>query len=196
MNEFEPQEQAPTDIYEYDKATKKAPSRMQAAFVATAGFVIFGGLVGGGAFAMTGGLSGILPGASSAPSSAANDPASGSSDSNSAVDPSASSSDSNVAVDPSATPSDSNAAVDPATPSDSNAAVDPATPATPAPTDTQIVVPPVFNPNGDDENEGSGDDGAKPRKHHSGKHSTSTPSATPTGAPTFGSGDDEGDGGD
>lgn len=180
MNEFEPQEKAPNDIYEYDKSTK-SPSRMQAALVATAGFVIFGGLIGGGAFAMNGGLPGLVPGGSNAPAAANIDPSATPAGSSS-VDPSAPSSDSN-GTDPVAIPSDS-ASVDPVAPS-ASASVDPAAPSeSAAPVATQIVVPPVFNHKGDDEKE---NEGAKSAKH------TKKPKASPTatGAPTFGSDDSE-----
>ncbi len=214
MNDFESEEKAPTDIYEYEKSTK-GPSRMQAALVATAGFIIFGGLVGGGAFAMNGGLPGILPGA---PAAANVDPTAG--DSNVATDPAAAGDASNLdpsttAGDPALpTPADStlptaassdaastadpaSTSTDSAAPSSSTAPTDstaPSSSSSAGPSNNQIVVPPVFNRNGDDGNENDGEDkgGSKSGTHHKHKTSTATPSASASGVPTFGSGDDEG----
>ncbi len=215
MNDFEPEEKAPNDIYEFEKATK-SPSRFQAALVATAGFVIFGGLVGGGAFAMNGGLPGLLPGAPSAPAAATTDAPS--SDSGNGADPaltdgpavanaetpntaseSASTASSDQAL-PTAASSDSTGVPDPAStstdstsPSASTAPSDSTAPST-APSNNQIVVPPVFNRGGDDNNENDGGES----KHHKHKAPSASPSASASasGVPTFGSGDDEGDGGD
>ena len=178
MNEFENAEQAPNDIYEYEKTTK-GPSRFQAALVATTGFVIFGGLVGGGAFAMTGGLPGILPGA---PSVAAVDP---SATDPALVDPSATDP---ALVDPSATPTD--------TPLDQSATptdlpLDPS--ATPG---TQIVVPPVFggDDNGGEDGKGEHQGGRGGDGDHKpgGKHHKPNPTASldPSASPSFTS-DDE-----
>ena len=57
--------------YEYDEPAEKKPSRLKAATVAATGFLIFGGLIGGGAFAMT---QAGQPDPSASASAAASDP--------------------------------------------------------------------------------------------------------------------------
>jgi hypothetical protein len=198
LNANEPEDKAPSDIYDYDRS-KKNPSRMQASVVATVGFMIFGGLVGGGAFAMNGGLQGFVPGTQNAPASsnfapsASPKPTTGAGaparhvdlngnlqvtsetnqtdTSGSAViadNPVASSSA--VETDPVAEPSDSVA------PSESSSS---------GSNGNQIIVPPVFNHGGGEsvDNNGSGnEDGSG--------HHRKNPSARPTHspAPHFGSG--------
>lgn len=126
--------------YEFDKPVRGGASRVKAVAVASAGFVIFGALVSGGAFAMTGTLPNVLP---SAPAVTT-------------VDPSAAPTDSTL-VTPTDTPV--------ATPTDTSTAV-----ATPSDTATPVVTPslPAFSNDdeGDDQsdnnadNQGSDDEGS------------------------------------
>ena len=139
FEDFNNFEAAPTDIvnpYEYDKKVSGGASRVKAVAVASAGFVIFGALVSGGAFAMTGTLPNVLPSAPGAVS----------------VDPSAAPTDSATPSD-TATPSDSATPSDTAVPTDTPTATDPVTP---------VVTPslPAFNSGdeGDDQNDDNADD--------------------------------------
>ena len=151
--EFEFIESAPNDldaVYEYERHNQGS-SRLKAGLLMTSGFIIFGVLIGGGAFAMTGALPNILP---SNPNVAAQNV--NPNDSNgAATDPTSTGS---AALDPSATPLDPSA-----TPGDSNAA----TTASAGP--TQLVVPPVFH--GDDKGENESE-------HHTKR--TATPAASPS----------------
>ncbi|MEO0024891.1 MAG: hypothetical protein RL196_1332 [Actinomycetota bacterium] len=178
--DFDFVEQPPTDIndvYDYEKRPQGS-SRVKAGLLMTSGFVIFGILVGGGAFAMTGSLPNILPGAGALSDPAATDPA--------ATDPAATdpaSTDPGV-VDPSATPTDPTA-TDPALLDPSATPTDPSSTDPSATSGPQIVVPPVFS-NGDDEGDDEGEHKAKQTKKPK-------PTATSSVAPTFGGGDDQGD---
>ena len=138
FEDFNNFEAAPTDIvnpYEYDKKVSGGASRVKAVAVASAGFVIFGALVSGGAFAMTGTLPNVLP---SAPGVVSVDP--------------------NVAPTDSSTPADTVAATDTATPSDTAVPTD-----TPTATDpvTPVATPslPAFNSDdeGDDQDDNNAD---------------------------------------
>ena len=146
FNQFDHSDADIVSPYEFDKPVTTGASRVKAIAVASAGFVIFGALVSGGAFAMTGTLPNVLP---SAPAVTAVDPG--------------------VAPTDSATPSDTTVAtpVDTtlATPTDTTVATptDTSTPvATPSDSTTPVVTPslPAFNSDdeGDDQDDNSADD--------------------------------------
>jgi len=63
FNQFDHNDGDIVNPYEFDKPVGSGASRVKAIAVASAGFVIFGALVSGGAFAMTGALPAVLPSA-------------------------------------------------------------------------------------------------------------------------------------
>ena len=146
FNQFGPSNDDIVNPYEFDKPIAAGASRVKAIAVASAGFVIFGALVSGGAFAMTGSLPSVLPSAPSVVS----------------VDPSATPTDTTVATDPaSATPTDTATPTETATATPTDTAIaTPSDTATATPTDTgvPVVTPSMPSFTGDDEGDDQSDD--------------------------------------
>jgi len=153
--EFE--ESAPNDInvvYEHDKPSASS-SRVKSGLLITSGFVIFGAMVGGGAFAMTGSIPAVLAPVTAEISQAPADataPVAGS-EANKIADPNftgdAAGAEPGQIVDPAVGADPSSSSAPDASTAPAPVATD-SSPTSSSSSGTQVIVPPKFS-GGDDE---------------------------------------------